>query len=75
MSENNKVDSNDVMISAIQLKNAITGLDTYVNDHLSSCDNLSPSDINGLNGLVFAIKALSDYNERITVEVLENVKY
>lgn len=71
MSENNQVNIDDVMLSSQELNNAIIGLNIYVTDHVSCCDDLSPNDINGLNGLVFAIKTLSDYNNKITIEFLE----
>ncbi|MCH4169340.1 MAG: hypothetical protein LKF42_08805 [Streptococcaceae bacterium] len=72
MSENNQVNIDDVILSSIELNNAIIGLNIYVNDHVSSCDNLSANDINGLNGLVATIHALGDYHSKITIEVLEN---
>ncbi|OJG44426.1 hypothetical protein RV02_GL000032 [Enterococcus gilvus] len=64
--------SKDELIrEANHLENSLIGLEEYVSDRCSMSSSVTADDLSGLNGLVVAIKALSEKHAEHSINYLE----
>lgn len=50
------MDSNDLIVEAVDLANSMAGLEFFVSDRFNSSDNITQEDLSALSGLVASIR-------------------